>query len=150
MTGKIRNQGTRQPNSNPKVKSSNDTAPGNGLADPANAAEIPPDHINSLLIERALENLSRLSPRGQRGLLRLLDKWNAADPKRRAVLARIVFDSLDDLSDGDIAEMAEVNRTTLYTWPEYMQAKKSLKRSYTLPRGAIDEDGRIEAWEWEE
>jgi hypothetical protein len=80
-------------------------------------------------------------------MIRLLDKWHAVAPKRRAVMARIVFDSLDDVSDSDIAEMAEVNRTTLYTWPEYMRAKAALKPSRTLPRGTVAEDGALDAWD---
>jgi predicted regulator of amino acid metabolism with ACT domain len=42
--------------------------------------------------------------------------------------------------------MVGVNRTTVYEWPEYVEAAERLKRVYTLPRGSRDEDGNLEAW----
>ena len=80
-------------------------------------------------------------------MIRLLDKWNATAPERRAVLARTIFDNLDDLTDGDVAELAEVNRTTLYTWPKYMRLKATLRPCRSLPKGIVDSEGMLDAWD---
>jgi DNA-directed RNA polymerase specialized sigma24 family protein len=91
-----------------------------------------------LLIQVILHNLRSLSPKGQRALIRFLNFWFGLKAERRAVLAKTVA---DDLSDGEVAEIAGVSRTTLYDWPGYKRLKKTLKPGSNLRRHAVDDDG---------
>ena len=53
-----------------------------------------------------------------------------------------------DWSDTRIAEAVGVHRTTLYTWPAYMQAKAAVKSARRrLPRGWKNKRGDVEAWD---
>lgn len=51
-------------------------------------------------------------------------------------------------TDTQIAAAVPCNRTTLYKWPMYKAARKTLKQGrWEKPRGTKDGDGNLEAWQ---
>jgi len=75
----------------------------------------------------------------------LLD--NTLERINRPAFAALLKVANPRLTGDLIATMVGVNRTTLYSWPEFKRAAESSKRVDSLPRGSFDADGDIEAWE---
>ena len=97
------------------------------------------------LIKALIAALLELHPKSLGGLLRYHIKVMSIPRRQRAAHFR---EFMPEETDDQIAAMVGVNRTTLYEWPEYVEAteRERLKRVYTLPRGSRDEDGTLEAW----
>jgi len=96
------------------------------------------------LLEAVIASLVELSPRAQRAMLRFLSTWAGAEAEQRAMLLKLL---LPDLSDGVVAQVAGVDRSTLFRRPRYRRLKAILAAPPSLPRGAVDGDGGLaEAW----
>lgn len=96
------------------------------------------------LIHVVFDILSTLTPRAQNGMIRFLSTWASTDSERRALLVKIL---VSDLTDGIVAEIAEMHRSTLLKKNSYRRLKSILPDSSRLPNGKIDGDEAIlEAW----
>jgi hypothetical protein len=95
-----------------------------------------------LLVAKAIEELP---PRAQNAMVRFLSNWAGTKAERRALLVKLLD---PDLTDGMVAELAGVDRTTLYTWPSYRRLKVILaKAKGDPPSGLIDRhDLILDAW----
>jgi hypothetical protein len=95
------------------------------------------------LIKALIAALLQLHPKSLGGMIRFHHKVMSIPRRQRAAHFR---EFMPEETDEQIAAMVGVNRTTVYEWPEYVEAAERLKRVYTLPRGSRDEDGNLEAW----
>lgn len=76
-------------------------------------------------------------------LLLTLSIWMGLEPRRKALLLKTLA---PQLKDGTVAAACDVNRCTLYQWPEYRRLKSYQAQPSSVTRGEQDEDGNIEAW----
>jgi hypothetical protein len=80
---------------------------------------------------------------------------NAAKPLTAKVmrpsketLALVTLAKHPDWTDAEIARNVGCNRTSLYRWRKYTQARELVEQGRnSLPTGSKDRDGNLEAWE---
>ena len=95
------------------------------------------------VMQALIAALIQLSPKELGGMVRFHIKVMSIPKRPRAGYFR---EFMPEEPDEQIAAMVGVNRTTLYEWPEYVEAVERLERVFKLKQGFIDGKGEIEAW----